>query len=90
MHGIDLAQALDQPDFATAAGIMTTAAILDGLLARRTTGSWPPELSDDPANEAFDGSLLTDVARNAEHAELVRRLHEAIGAPAADGASRQI
>jgi hypothetical protein len=49
VHGIDLAQALDGPIFSTTAGIMTTAAILDDLLARRTTGSRPPELKDDLA-----------------------------------------
>ena len=47
VHGIDLAQALGSPYFATAGGIATTAAILDDLLARRTTGRRPAELSDD-------------------------------------------
>src|SRR5215469_18905236 len=36
VHGIDLAQALGSPYFATADGIAMTAAILDDLLARRT------------------------------------------------------
>ena len=47
VHGIDLAQALGSPYFATADGIGMTAAILDDLLARRTTGRRPAELSDD-------------------------------------------
>ncbi len=47
VHGIDLAQALDVPYFATPDGIAMTAAILDDLLARRTTGRRPQELSDD-------------------------------------------
>ena len=47
VHGIDLAQALGSPYFATADGIALTAAILDDLLARRTTGSRPAALSDD-------------------------------------------
>lgn len=47
VHGIDLAQALGSPCFATAGGIAMTAAILDDLLARRTTGRRPAELSDD-------------------------------------------
>ena len=47
VHGIDLAQALGSPYFATADGIAVTAAILDDLLARRTTGRRPAELSDD-------------------------------------------
>jgi Mycothiol maleylpyruvate isomerase N-terminal domain len=46
VHGIDLAQALGLPYFATADGIAVTAAILDDLLARRTTGRRPAELSD--------------------------------------------
>ena len=41
VHGIDLAQALGAPYFATADGIAMTAAILDDLLARRTTGRRP-------------------------------------------------
>jgi uncharacterized protein (TIGR03083 family) len=47
VHGIDLAQALGLPYFATADGTAVTAAILDDLLARRTTGRRPAELSDD-------------------------------------------
>ena len=47
IHGIDLAQALGSPYFATADGIAVTASILDDLLARRTTGRRPAELSDD-------------------------------------------
>jgi hypothetical protein len=47
IHGIDLAQALEVPYFATPGGIAMTAAILDDLLARRTTGSRPARLSDD-------------------------------------------
>ena len=42
VHGIDLAQALGSPYFATADGIAMTAAILDDLLARRTTGGGQP------------------------------------------------
>jgi len=47
VHGIDLAQALGTPYFATADGIAATAAILDDLLARRTTGRRPAALTDD-------------------------------------------
>ena len=47
VHGIDLAQALGSPYFATADGIAMTAAILDDLLTRRTTGRRPAALSDD-------------------------------------------
>jgi hypothetical protein len=47
IHGIDLAQALGSPYFATADGIAVTAMILDDLLARRTTGGRPTALSDD-------------------------------------------
>jgi len=47
VHGIDLAQALGSPYFATGDGIAMTAAILDDLLARRTTGRRPAGLSDD-------------------------------------------
>ena len=47
VHGIDLAQALGTPYFATADGIAATAAILDDLLARRTTGRRPAALADD-------------------------------------------
>jgi len=47
VHGIDLAQALGTSYFATADGIAATAAILDDLLARRTTGRRPAALADD-------------------------------------------
>jgi hypothetical protein len=47
VHGIDPAQALGTPHFATADGIAATAAILDDLLARRTTGRRPAALADD-------------------------------------------
>ena len=47
VHGIDLAQALGSPYFATPGGIASTAAILDDLLARRTTGRRPAVLQDD-------------------------------------------
>jgi uncharacterized protein (TIGR03083 family) len=47
VHGIDLAQALGSPYFATTDGIALTAAILDDLLARRTTGRRPAGLPDD-------------------------------------------
>ena len=47
VHGIDLAQALGISYFATADGIAAAAAILDDLLARRTTGRRPAALSDD-------------------------------------------
>jgi uncharacterized protein (TIGR03083 family) len=47
VHGIDLAQALGIPYFAAPDGIAATAAILDDLLARRTTGRRPAALPDD-------------------------------------------
>jgi uncharacterized protein (TIGR03083 family) len=47
VHGVDLAQALGSPYFATADGIAVTAAILDDLLARRTTGRRPAGLPND-------------------------------------------
>ena len=47
VHGIDLAQALGIPYFAGPDGIAATAAILDDLLARRTTGRRPAGLSGD-------------------------------------------
>jgi len=47
VHGIDLAQALGISYFAAPDGIAATAAILDDLLARRTTGRRPAALSDD-------------------------------------------
>jgi Mycothiol maleylpyruvate isomerase N-terminal domain len=49
VHGIDLAQAVNGPIFATQDGIATTARILDDLLARRTRGTRPPALKDDLA-----------------------------------------
>src|SRR6202047_2547825 len=47
VHGIDLAQALGSPYFATADGIAVTAAIPDARRTRRTTGRRPAALSDD-------------------------------------------
>jgi hypothetical protein len=47
VHGIDLTQALGRDPVATAAGLATTAAILDDLLARRTVAGRPGDLSDD-------------------------------------------
>src|SRR5215469_964877 len=47
VHGIDLAQALGMPYFATTGGLAATAAILDDLLTRRTTGRRPAALADD-------------------------------------------
>jgi uncharacterized protein (TIGR03083 family) len=47
VHGIDLAQALGIPYFAAPDGIAATAAILDDLLARRTTGRRPAALAGD-------------------------------------------
>ncbi len=47
VHGTGLAHALGSPYLATADGIAMIAAILDGLLARRTTGRRPDQLSDD-------------------------------------------
>ena len=65
VHGIDLAQALGTPYFATADGIAATAAILDDLLARRTTGRRPAALADDldwilaaSGREPFDDNRL--------------------------------
>jgi uncharacterized protein (TIGR03083 family) len=47
VHGIDLTQALGRDVIATTDGIKATAEILDDLLARRTVGRRPAELSDD-------------------------------------------
>jgi hypothetical protein len=47
VHGIDLTQALGTGTIATPEGIAVTAAILDDLLARRTTGTRPAEFADD-------------------------------------------
>lgn len=49
VHGIDLAQALNGPIFATPDGITAAATILDDLLARRTRGIRPAGLKDDLA-----------------------------------------
>jgi hypothetical protein len=46
VHGIDLTQALGRDYIATTDGIIETAEILDDLLARRTVGRRPPELSN--------------------------------------------
>jgi Mycothiol maleylpyruvate isomerase N-terminal domain len=47
VHGIDLTEALGRDPIATTDGIKTTAWILDDLLARRTVGRRPADLSDD-------------------------------------------
>jgi Mycothiol maleylpyruvate isomerase N-terminal domain len=47
VHGIDLTQALGRDCIASADGIAMTASILDDLLARRTVGRRPAQLSDD-------------------------------------------
>jgi hypothetical protein len=47
VHGLDLTRSLDRDPIATPAGITLTAAILDDLLARRTVGRRPDDLSDD-------------------------------------------
>ncbi len=47
VHGIDLTQALGGSPIASTDGIKITAAILDDLLARRTVGRRPAELSND-------------------------------------------
>jgi uncharacterized protein (TIGR03083 family) len=47
VHGLDLTQALGREPVATPAGVKTTAAVLDELLARRATGKRPADLSDD-------------------------------------------
>jgi Mycothiol maleylpyruvate isomerase N-terminal domain len=48
-HGLDLTIALGRGPVASPAGIAATAAILDDLLARRTTGRRPGDLADDLA-----------------------------------------
>ena len=65
VHGIDLTQALDRDDIASTDGIKVTASILDDLLARRTVGRRPAELSDDldwilaaSGREPFDDNRL--------------------------------
>ncbi len=47
VHGLDLTLALGRETIASPEGIAATAAILDDLLARRTLGSRPADLSDD-------------------------------------------
>jgi len=49
VHGIDLTDTLGQDSVATPGGLALTAAILDELLARRTVGGRPADLSDDMA-----------------------------------------
>jgi uncharacterized protein (TIGR03083 family) len=49
VHGLDLTIALGRDPVATPAGIGATAAILDDLLARRTLGRRPADLTDDLA-----------------------------------------
>jgi uncharacterized protein (TIGR03083 family) len=49
VHGIDLTDALGAAPIATAAGMATTSAILDELLARRTVAGRPGDLSSDLA-----------------------------------------
>lgn len=49
VHGLDLTLALGRDCIASAAGLAATAAIFDDLLARRTVGQRPADLSDDLA-----------------------------------------
>ena len=49
VHGMDLTDTLGKPTMATPEGIALTASILDQLLARRTVGGRPVDLSDDVA-----------------------------------------
>jgi hypothetical protein len=49
VHGMDLTDALGQESIATPEGLAMTAALLDELLARRTVGGRPDDLSDDAA-----------------------------------------
>ena len=49
VHGLDLTLALGREPMASAEGIAATAAILDDLLARRTVGRRPADLTDDLA-----------------------------------------
>jgi len=65
VHGIDLTQALDRDYIASTDGIKVTASILDDLLARRTVGRRPADLSDDldwilaaSGREPFDDNRL--------------------------------
>lgn len=47
VHGLDLTDPLGVEPIASSEAIGTTAAILDELLARKTVGTRPPDLSDD-------------------------------------------
>jgi hypothetical protein len=47
VHGLDLTNAVGAAPIAGADGVATTAAILDELLARRTVGGRPHDLTDD-------------------------------------------
>ena len=47
VHGLDLTDPLGMDPIATPEAIVTCAAILDDVLARRTVGTRPPDLSDD-------------------------------------------
>lgn len=47
VHGLDLTKAVGAAPIATANGVATTADILDQLLARRTVGGRPRDLTDD-------------------------------------------
>src|SRR6516225_1393174 len=65
VHGIDLTQALGRDYIASTDGIKVTASILDDLLARRTVGRRPADLSDDldwilaaSGREPFDDNRL--------------------------------
>jgi hypothetical protein len=49
VHGFDLTDALGRDTIATPDGVAVTATILDELLARRTVGGRPADLSDDLA-----------------------------------------
>jgi len=49
VHGLDLTDALGQGSMATPAGLATTAAILDELIARRYVPGRPADLADDMA-----------------------------------------
>jgi hypothetical protein len=49
VHGLDLTLALGREPVASPEGIAATAAILDDLLARRTVGRRPADLTDDLA-----------------------------------------
>jgi hypothetical protein len=49
VHGLDLTDALGRETIATEEGVAVTSAILDELLARRTTPGRPSDLADDLA-----------------------------------------